>query len=158
MVCSPHRYIVSGIAAGGTNYSTEKTGIPYQRLVYSNRYAEPTYETKKQTAFDYARQKLPDTQERIEETRTPYTYSRFPTIEELPNDLPTFSTPLAYTPLSSRSIFQQNQIVLEAPMTNQNIRQTKQKLAQRIMQELDALGPREEHTHDHEHGEHTHVH
>ena len=155
MVCSPHRYIVSGIAAGGINYSSETLGVPYKRSVYSNRYAEPAYETKKQNAFDYVQQQ--NAPEKIENTRTPYTYIRSPAFEELPLEPEPFERPtITYTPLSRFSPVQHIPRTAEIPMTNQNLRQTKQKLAQLIMNELETLGPREEHAH--EHGENTHVH
>lgn len=162
MVCSPHRYIVAGVAQG----LTYDTGVPNTLgyttrpvSAYQKQYEQQTtkiYGPKENANTNYNTQKQTES-ETIDQKTNQYGYGSLDTNQQSFDFQPAIPNIAdSYVPLRPRQLFFPEQKIQEAPMTNQNTKQTKQKLAQLIMNELDALGPREEHTH--EHGEHTHVH
>ena len=153
MVCRPHQYIISSLAQGGLQY-------PRQTQNYAQSYG--TLSKTSQYGMNYAPVRIKDAQQYAPTYIARQSYQSAAigsatrtTLEELP----IAETAATFAPQTLFTFNQPTIRKLEEPMPQENIRAKKQKLAQKILAELEKFGPREEHTHDdHEHGPLTHVH
>ena|SRR3989338_3041919 len=161
MVCRPHQYIVSGLAQGGIDYEAKGKTVDYSPSSYRS-YSRDIYATKRDYAFEYKPvgintliyKRSADFEWKSQVYTPP---SEIPITE--PFRQPEFKTKYEPRFSSDNERVPQTHEPVEVEVIQMNdVKKTKQKLARLIMRELEEFGPREEHSHDHEHGPNTHVH
>lgn len=153
MVCRPHQYIIAGIASGGARVFERTYSLMYD--------TKKNYERKPEYSSVLNYNSLADKQEETLLAKQEEMPSENKTLLEKQAEVTATYLPVkSYVSTANASVTDDDTAKTEKTAEESmegkknEVRAKKQLLAQKIMAELEKLGPREEHTH----GELTHVH